>query len=186
MHLIVALGNVGSEYELTRHNFGFLLLDKVIDDYKLTAVGTKFKSEVFSGEIAGKKVLAIKPQTFMNLSGIAASQAASFYKISPEKIIVLHDDLDLELGKIKTKIGGGHAGHNGLKSLDEMIGKNYARVRLGIGRPQHVSAVSDYVLAKFHAEEMKLVCEVNQKISKNFSALLEGSFDKFLNGFHAK
>lgn len=186
MRLLVGLGNIGKEYELTRHNFGFLLLDQIIADYALKQQSAKFKSEIFSGEISGEKIIAIKPQTFMNLSGVAVSQVASFYKIPPEKIIVFHDDLDLLLGKVKIKIGGGNAGHNGLKSLDEMVGKNYVRVRLGIGRPQNSEMVSAHVLSRFSADEKKIISDINQKVSKNFGEILCGNFDKFLNKFHAK
>lgn len=185
MHLLVGLGNIGREYEMTRHNFGFLLLDQIIKDHDLQSTSKKFKSEVFSGEIAGEKIIALKPQTFMNLSGIAVAEAASFYKIAPENILVLHDDVDLALGKIKIKIGGGNGGHNGLKSLDEMVGKNYMRLRLGVGRPQNKEFdTADYVLGKFSKEEMKVVEEINKKISKLVRELLEGRADNFLNKFH--
>lgn len=186
MHLIIALGNIGKEYEQTRHNYGFLGLDKIISDYSLSNKGVKFKSEIFSGEIAGNKVVAIKPQTLMNLSGIAASQVKSFYKTPITKIIVLHDDLDLALGKVKVKVGGGDGGHNGLKSLDQMIGKNYLRLRLGIGRPQHEGDVSNYVLGNFNHDESNIVDDVLFKISKNFPSLLSDRSDEFLNKFHLK
>lgn len=186
MHLIVGLGNIGREYELTRHNFGFLLLDQIIDNYSLSAQSKKFKSEVFAGEIAQKKVIAIKPQTYMNLSGEAVLQAASFFKVELKNILVLHDDLDLALGKVKVKIGGGSAGHNGLKSIDDALGKNYIRLRLGIGRPENKEfATSDYVLGKFNSDEMRQVEGINKKISGLFGELLEEKFDRFLNGFYA-
>lgn len=185
MHLIIGLGNIGREYETTRHNFGFLLLDQIIEDHSFQSGSKKFKSEVFAGEISGKKIIALKPQTFMNLSGLAASEAAAFYKIAPENILVLHDDVDLALGKVKVKVGGGSAGHNGLKSLDEMIGKNYMRLRLGVGRPENKEFdTADYVLGKFSKEEMKIVDETNKKISKLIEELLEGRADGFLNKFH--
>ncbi len=185
MHLLVGLGNIGKEYELTRHNFGFLLLDKIIADYNLSLQSKKFKSEIFAGEINRKKVIAIKPQTFMNLSGNAVLEVANFYKILPENIIVLHDDLDLILGKIKVKIGGGNAGHNGLKSLEEMIGKDYMRLRLGIGRPLNKEfETSDYVLGKFTKEEFLEVEKINQKISKLLNILLEDKVSEFLNEYH--
>jgi len=180
MHLIVGLGNIGREYEKTRHNFGFLLLDRIIDDHALKLQGKKFKSEVFSGEIDGKKIIALKPHTF--ISGVAVSEAKNFYKIENKNIVVLHDDIDLILGRIKLKNGGGHAGHNGLKSLDEAIGKNYMRLRLGVGRPENKnSEISDYVLKKFSKEELVLVEEINAKISKLFPKILTGKTDEFLN-----
>lgn len=185
MHLLVGLGNIGSEYELTRHNFGFLLLDQIVEDYGFVSSGKKFRSEVFSGKIAEKKIIALRPHTFMNRSGFAVAEAASFYKIEPKNILVLHDDLDLALGKVKVKIDGGNAGHNGLKSLDEMIGKNYTRLRLGIGRPEHQDfATADYVLGKFNNEEMQLVKKLNLKISDLIEELLAGRVDEFLNKFY--
>ncbi len=187
MHLIVGLGNIGTEYERTRHNFGFLLFDQIIEDYGFSFQSKNFKSEIFAGEIAGEKVIAIKPQTFMNRSGIAVSQVASFYKIETKNIIVLHDDLDLELARIKVKIGGGNGGHNGLKSIDEMAGKNYMRLRLGIGRPQHLGfETSDYVLGKFTNEEMIAVEKVNGKISDLFEELVIGKIDGFMNKLYQK
>lgn len=185
MHLVVGLGNIGREYETTRHNFGFLLLDQIVADYGLQAQSRKFKSEVFAGTIDGKKIIALKPQTFMNRSGVSVAEAANFFKIEPQNIIVLHDDLDLALGKVKVKIGGGNAGHNGLKSVDEMLGKHYVRVRLGIGRPENKEyPTADYVLGKFGKAEMEEVGKINEKISDVFEELLEGRADQFLNKFY--
>lgn len=185
MHLLVGLGNIGAEYMSTRHNFGFLLLDKILSDYEFFPQSKKFKSEIFTGEIMRQKIIAIKPQTFMNRSGVAVSEVASFFKITPENILVLHDDLDLALGKVKIKIGGGDAGHNGLKSIDEMIGKNYMRLRLGIGRPVHKEfAASDYVLGKFSAEEFLEVEKLMKKISKLIGELFLGKTENFLNEFY--
>ena len=186
LHLLVGLGNIGSEYELTRHNFGFLLLDQIIADYGFNKIAAKkFHSEVFSGQIADHKIIAIKPHTFMNRSGMAVSEAGSFYKITHKNIIVLHDEIDLVLGKIRVKIGGGSAGHNGLKSIDEAMGKDYVRLRLGVGRPQNQDfEVADYVLSKFSKEELEKVGQVNKKISKSFVELLEGSLDSFVNDFY--
>ena len=185
MHLLVGLGNIGREYESTRHNFGFLLLDQIIADHGFVAQSKKFKSEVFVGEISGRKIIALKPQTFVNLSGLAVAEAASFYKIKPQNILVLHDDVDLVLGKVKVKIGGGNAGHNGLNSIDEMIEKNYLRLRLGVGRPENKEFdLADYVLGKFSKEEMEVVRKINEKISKLAGELLEGREEVFLNRFY--
>lgn len=185
MHLLIGLGNIGLEYAKTRHNFGFLALDQLIADYNFTKIGKKFASEVFSGEIKGRKIIALKPQTYMNNSGVAALEAMQFYKIAPQNIIVFHDEIDLALGKIKVKIGGGHAGHNGLRSLDEKIGKDYWRVRLGVDRPANAEfEVSDYVLSKFSKDEMPIVENVNKKISAQIDILLDGNPDLFVNNFH--
>ncbi len=186
MHLLVGLGNIGLEYEKTRHNFGFLTLDQIIEDYHLNKISAKkFHSEIFAGEIFGKKVIAIKPQTFMNRSGIAVSETSNFYKIAPENILVFHDEVDLVLGKLRVKIAGGNAGHNGLKSIDESIGKQYKRLRLGVGRPENKEfSTADYVLGRFTSEEKKMLENINQKISKNVLSLLEGKDDEFLNKFY--
>ena len=182
MHLLIGLGNIGKEYEKTRHNFGFLALDKIIAEHNFQALGKKFSSEVFAGEIAGEKIIALKPQTYMNNSGVAARGAATFYKIPPQNIIVLHDEIDIPLGKIKVKIGGGSAGHNGLKSLDSVIGKEYWRVRLGVGRPENSGfEVADYVLSKFSKEEMVAADKVNHKISAAIELLIGGDANLFTN-----
>jgi PTH1 family peptidyl-tRNA hydrolase len=185
MHLIVGLGNHGVKYEKTRHNFGFLLADKIIQDYNFQSLGEKFQSDCFAGLICTQKTIILKPKTFMNLSGKAVLAAMQFYKIALNNILVLHDDIDFDLGKIKFKIAGGNGGHNGLKSIDEMIGKDYARLRLGVGRPLHKEYdVSDYVLGKFSNEELKLVDEINAKISDKIDLLLEGKSDEFLTNFY--
>lgn len=186
MYLLVGLGNIGAEYESTRHNFGFLTIDKITSDHSFSSQGKKFKGEVFSGEIDGKKIIALKPHTFMNLSGRAVIEAANFYKIPPENIFVFHDDVDLDLSRVKIKIGGGNAGHNGLKSLDESIGKNYVRIRLGVGKSQNINiSTADHVLGKFTQSEMAEVEKINQKISKLIREILSGNFDKFLNNAQA-
>ena len=182
MYLLVGLGNIGKEYEKTRHNYGFLLIDNIISNFDFICQGKKFKSEYFCGEIAGHKIIALKPQTFMNLSGNAVQEAMNFFKIPLAKLIILHDDLDIPLGKIKYKIGGGCAGHNGLKSIDEVVGNNYARIRLGIGRPTNLNIeIADYVLAKFSKEELIYVENLNDKICKNIAELLNGDSANFLN-----
>ncbi|MFT6385872.1 MAG: PTH1 family peptidyl-tRNA hydrolase [Rickettsiales bacterium] len=184
MFLIVGLGNCGKKYEQTKHNFGFLLGDEIAKEFSFEQKSNKFNAEFFTGSIADQKIILIKPQTFMNLSGSAVLAFSSFYKIPPEKIIVLHDDLDLELGRIKSKIGGGNAGHNGLKDIDAKIGKNYVRVRLGIGRPENAEyEISDYVLSKFSGGELKIVDEVNTKITKNLETIFEGKLAEFMTQF---
>lgn len=185
MFLIVGLGNPGTKYQNTKHNFGFLLSDQIIKDFKFEDLGKKFGGELFSGKISDQKVFLLKPMEYMNLSGSAVLAASTFYKIPKDKIIVLHDDLDLQFGKIKTKIGGGHAGHNGLRDIDEKIGKEYIRIRLGIGRPQNPDyEISDYVLSKFSKEELENIENINQKIIKNLSLILEGKLSDFINEYH--
>ncbi|MFT6077622.1 MAG: PTH1 family peptidyl-tRNA hydrolase [Myxococcota bacterium] len=187
MFLIAGLGNVGKKYEQTKHNFGFLLADEIAKKFSFDQKSNKFNAEFFTGTIEDHKIILIKPQTFMNLSGSAVLAFASFYKIPPTHIIVLHDDLDLELGRIKSKTGGGNAGHNGLKDIDAKVGKNYVRIRLGIGRPENAEyEISDYVLSKFGNDDLKIVEEVNNKITKNLQTVLEGNLEEFMTKFSSR
>lgn len=181
MFLLVGLGNYGEAYRDTRHNFGFMLLDKIIAKYDLETCGIKHKSDFFAGSFKSEKIIAIKPQTYMNLSGAAVASAANFFKIQKQKIIVMHDDLDLPLGKIKIKCGGGNAGHNGLKSIDECIGADYFRLRLGIGRPVNKNvSISDYVLSSFATPELPLVQKVIDNIASNFDLVFNEQHSQFL------
>jgi PTH1 family peptidyl-tRNA hydrolase len=162
MILLVGLGNPGTKYENTRHNAGFLAIDHIADKFFLDKKSNKFESEVFSGEISGNKITAIKPQTFMNLSGSSVQKFATFYKLQTNQIFVFHDEIDLKIGIHKIKFAGGHAGHNGLKDIDSKIGKNYHRIRIGVGRPENPQfEISDYVLGKFSDAERKII---DQKI----------------------
>ena len=173
MHLIVGLGSYGEKYPYTRHNFVLLLADKIIADHNLQNSGLKFNSELYSGKIANHDVILIKPQTYMNLSGKAVLECMNFYKINLANLIVLHDELDLELGRIKIKTGGGNAGHNGLKSISEVVGNEYLRIRLGISRPVNLQfEIADYVLSKFNDDELKIVENVNKKISSEISLII--------------
>lgn len=171
MFLFAGLGNIGNEYENTRHNTGFLAVDSIIKEYNFVESGKKFHSQIWTGTINCEKGIIIKPQTYMNKSGIAVSEVANFYKISLEKIFVFQDDLDLKLGKVKVKTGGGSAGHNGIKSIDEMIGKDYNRVRIGIDRPQFGDVVN-YVLKKFTEDERIVLENSFIKIANNANLLL--------------
>jgi PTH1 family peptidyl-tRNA hydrolase len=181
MFLLVGLGNVGNKYLLTRHNYGFLVLDKIIQQYNLQSNNIKFKADFFSGNILTHKIIAIKPQNYMNLSGEAVVATANFYKIKPENVLVFHDDLDLCLGKIKYKNGGGSAGHNGLKSIDQLFANNYFRLRLGIGKPEKPQDVASFVLSNFNSQELILINDLTQKIAVNLGFLLNNQVDKFFN-----
>lgn len=184
MLLLVGLGNPGEKYQNTKHNFGFLLVDQIVKDYKFIPKSKKSDFELFYAEIEGIKILLLKPMKYMNLSGGPVIEIKNFYKIDQENIIVLHDDLDIELGRIKLKIGGGSGGHNGLKDIDNKIGQNYWRIRLGIGRPEHkYYEIADYVLSNFKEEEMAIVDKVNQKISKLLPILIKKGKNDFLNQF---
>lgn len=151
--LIVGLGNPGKEYENTRHNIGFIVIDCLAKIIGADMAKSKFDSSMCKVTYKDKDIILLKPQTYMNLSGKAVLSASSFYKLKPKQIIVIHDDLDLKQGDIRVKIGGGNGGHNGLKSIDSIVGKEYHRIRIGIGRPEHKTMVNDYVLGKFAIDE---------------------------------
>ncbi|MCF6200726.1 MAG: aminoacyl-tRNA hydrolase [Hydrogenimonas sp.] len=154
MWLIVGLGNPGSEYETTRHNIGFLTLDNLVERTgAVRASSSSFHGELYKRE----KLLFLKPATYMNRSGISVQAVKEFYKVELENIIVIHDDLDLLFGALRFKRGGGNGGHNGLKSIDALIGKEYLRVRMGIGKPLYKSQTADYVLSPFAKQEMELL-----------------------------
>jgi len=181
MILIVGLGNPGADYKNTRHNVGFIAADRLSDRYNFTwQHKTKFKADIAMGDCELGKVILCKPSTFMNLSGEAVRAILSFYNIPLEKMIVIHDDLDLPLAKIKYKIAGGAGGHNGLKSLDRLIGANYHRIRIGIDRPEDSRYdVSDYVLGKFLASEEKLILNKIETIADSLKLLIDGDIEKF-------
>jgi len=147
--ILAGLGNPGSKYSGTRHNIGFMAVDAIADAQGFGPWRAKFQGQMAEGRLGSEKVLLIKPETFMNLSGQTVGEAMRFYKVEPEDILVFHDELDLAPGKVKLKTGGGHAGHNGLRSLHQHIGEGYARVRLGIGHPGDKRLVSNYVLGEF-------------------------------------
>jgi PTH1 family peptidyl-tRNA hydrolase len=179
MKLIVGLGNPGPQYAQTRHNVGFLALDAIADHFHFSEFKAKKSSLMAEGEIGQEKVILLKPLSYMNLSGIPTSELARFFKISPEHIYVLHDDLDLPFGKIKVKQGGGHAGHNGLKSLDAHIGNNYWRVRIGIGHPGQKELVTPYVLSDFSKSESAELPSLLESIAEQIPALLSHNLDHF-------
>ena len=158
MFLGVGLGSPGSEYANTRHNVGFMAADAICSRYKFDAYKKKFDGEVAMGQIANEKVIVLKPHTYMNLSGNAVVKAALFYKILPENIVVIHDDMDLKSGQLKAKRGGGAGGHNGLKSIDAHITPNYNRIRIGVGHPVNKgNDVINYVLGSFSKEEKNIL-----------------------------
>jgi PTH1 family peptidyl-tRNA hydrolase len=152
--VFVGLGNPTAEYALHRHNAGMMVVDALHASLRAPAWQTKHHS-LISRTADG--LMLVKPQTYMNRSGLAAYDVLTFYKKTPDQLIVFHDDLDLPLGKIKIKVGGGHGGHNGLKDLDRLLGPDYLRVRLGIGRPVHKTQVHDYVLSPFTPDEIPAV-----------------------------
>jgi PTH1 family peptidyl-tRNA hydrolase len=177
MLLFVGLGNKGAEYEKTRHNSGFLALD-LLAKHLLAPKNEvlKFSSSVFSIDFKGEKIVCIKPQTYMNLSGKAVLEAMRFYKIPISNVFVFHDDIDLECGRLKFKTGGSSGGHNGLKSIDEMVGGEYARIRIGIGRPQFKNDVSNFVLSNFKPEEWSLIEERLERLFADLPSLISKKF----------
>ena len=153
MLLFVGLGNPTPNSENNRHNIGFKIIDAINKKFSLSKQKPKFKGLLTTGEISSKKIYAIKPLTFMNNSGICIRELIEYFKIDAEDVVVFHDDLDVELGKIKVKFGGSSAGHNGIASIDKFIGKDYSRVRIGIGKPKNGIEVADYVLQNFDEDE---------------------------------
>lgn len=186
MFLLVGLGNPGKNYEDTRHNVGFMALDSIIQRHNFSAPKLKFKGEFTEGSIADEKVFLLKPSTFMNRSGSSVQEAIKFYKVPLENIIVIHDDLDLKTGKVKIKTGGGAGGHNGLKDIDSQIGKEYKRLRVGIGHPGDKDEVSGYVLSKFSKEERALIDKTIDLITDGIDKLITDGEEKFLNGFYLR
>ena len=153
MILLVGLGNPTPDSNDNRHNIGFKIIDAINQKFGLSKQKPKFKGLLTTGNISNKKVYAIKPLTFMNNSGICIRELIEYFKIDAEDVIVFHDDLDVDFTKIKAKFGGSSAGHNGIESIDKFIGKDYSRVRVGIGKPEKKIEVSDFVLTNFTEEE---------------------------------
>ena len=179
MLLLVGLGNPGSNYTNTRHNIGFKIIDAINCHLKLSKQKPKFKGLLTTGNIGNKKVYAIKPLTFMNNSGICIRELIEYFKIDAEDVIVFHDDLDLEFGKIKAKFGGSSAGHNGISSIDKFIGKDYSRVRIGIGKPKGSINTADYVLQNFDEEETLGIQKISKNINESITILVDKKLDLF-------
>ena len=181
MQLWVGLGNPGAKYAGNRHNIGFMALDRVASDHSFAPWRSKFQGQLTEGRLGADKVVLLKPETFMNLSGQSVGEAMRFYKLTPADVTVFHDELDLAPGKIRLKQGGGHAGHNGLRSIHQHIGESYARVRLGIGHPGHKDRVAGYVLADFAKADQDWLDDLMRGISDGAAALADGDGSKFLN-----
>lgn len=180
MKLFVGLGNPGQKYQRNRHNIGFMAMDEIFHRHKFSGWSEKFKGEIAQGTIGDEKILLLKPQTFMNLSGQSVQGAAAFYKILPEDIVVFHDELDLAEGRLRVKKGGGAGGHNGLRSIDEYLGPEYWRVRLGIGHPGDKDLVSPYVLGNFLPEEKDWLEPFLKAIGEEAGWLVSGDKDHFM------
>ena len=181
MRLFVGIGNPESRHARNRHNIGFMAVDALVRRHEFGPFRQKFSGALAEGTVAGERVLALKPMTFMNLSGDSVGACARFLKIEPEEIAVIHDELDLAPGKLRVKRGGGSAGHNGLRSIDDAIGPDYWRVRLGIGHPGVKELVLPYVLQNFDAEEMAWVTPLVEAIAEALPLLVKDDMPGFMS-----
>lgn len=181
MKLFVGLGNPGPKYAGNRHNIGFMALDRLAEDHGFAPWRKKFQAQVSEGKFGSEKVVLLKPETFMNLSGQAVGEAMRFYKLESTDVTVFHDELDLAPGKCRVKSGGGHAGHNGLRSIHQHLGPHYDRVRLGIGHPGHKDAVAGYVLRDFPKADQEWLDDLIRGISDGAAHLASGDSGKFMN-----
>ena len=179
MLLFVGLGNPTPNSENNRHNVGFKIIDSINKKFGLSKQKPKFKGLLTTGNIENKKIYAIKPLTFMNNSGICIRELLEYFKIDAENVIVFHDDLDIEFGKIKAKFGGSNAGHNGIASIDKFIGKDYSRIRIGIGKPKDKIETADFVLQNFEEDESVEIEKIIENMINSISILLEKKLDLF-------
>ena len=179
MLLFVGLGNPTPDSENNRHNVGFKIIDAINKKFNLSKQKPKFKGLLTTGNIEGEKVYAIKPLTFMNNSGICIRELLEYFKFNAEDVVVFHDDLDIEFGKIKAKFGGSSAGHNGIASIDKFIGKDYSRVRFGIGKPKTPVEISDYVLQNFDEDELVSIEKISKNITESIGDLIKKKLDLF-------
>ena len=184
--LLVGLGNPSPNNLNNRHNVGFLIIDAINEKFKLSKQKPKFKGLLTTGKINEQKVFAIKPLTFMNSSGICIKELIEYFKIDVKDVFVFHDDMDIDIGKIKVKFGGSNAGHNGIDSIDKNIGKNYSRIRIGIGRPKDNSNSADHVLDNFSIDEKGNVQEVTKNIINSISILIDKDLDLFSSKINQK
>ncbi len=183
MILFVGLGNPGSQYEETRHNIGFKIIDKLVDDLKARDISkTSFHGKLYRTS----NTLFLKPTTFMNLSGKSVQPVKHFFKVELEDVIVIHDDIDIPFGAVRFKKGGGHGGHNGLRSIDANLTKEYIRVRVGVGKPEHKSQVADYVLHDFSLEERADLNDLISHVSKACEMLLREELNEVKSKYSLK
>jgi PTH1 family peptidyl-tRNA hydrolase len=180
MLLLVGLGNPGPGHAGDRHNIGFMAVDEIVRRHSFGPYRARFRGHAAEGTIAGRKVIALKPDTYMNLSGESVAAAAGFYKLPPEQVIVIYDEIDLVPGKLRVKQGGGTAGHNGLRSIDAHIGPDFWRVRLGVGHPGHPDLVKHYVLRGFMPEERPLMAKLIESVAEAIPILVEGDANRFM------
>ena len=181
MKLLVGLGNPGAKYAQNRHNIGFMAMDRIASDHGFSGWRSKFQGQTCEGRLGSERVTLLKPETFMNLSGQSVGEAMRYLKLHPGDIIVFHDEIDLAPGKTRLKTGGGHAGHNGLRSIHGHIGPDYDRVRMGVGHPGHKDAVPGSVLRDFPKADAEWLDDELRGISDGVADLVAGDGPKFLN-----
>jgi len=186
MLLFVGLGNPNPNDINNRHNIGFKIIDSINKKFKLSKQKPKFKGLLTTGNIDEKKIYAVKPLTFMNNSGVCIKEVMEYFRIDIQNIFVFHDDIDINLGKVKTKFGGSSAGHNGIESIDKNIGKNYSRIRVGIGHPEEKPEVIDHVLNDFSEDEKEKIDEVIKNITNFLSILINKELDLFSSKINLK
>ena len=186
MQLIVGLGNPGAQYAGNRHNIGWMAIDRIAADHGFSPWRARFQGLVAEGRLGDEKVVALKPQTFMNLSGQSVGEAMRYLKLDPADIVVLHDELDLAPGKCRVKTGGGHAGHNGLRSIHQHVGETYRRVRLGIGHPGHKDRVAGYVLSDFAKADAAWLDDLIRGVSDGAPALAARDDGRFMTAVAAR
>ena len=184
MRLVVGLGNPGAKYARNRHNIGFLAIEAMARKHRIVAFRNRFQGEIAEGAIEGERVALLMPQTFMNDSGLSVGAAMRFFKIGPADVTVLHDELDLAPAKVRVKVGGGNAGHNGLRSITAHIGNDYKRIRLGIGHPGDKALVHPYVLGDFAKAETPWVQGVCDAVADDFALIVKGQDASFQNKVH--
>ena len=181
MLLLVGLGNPGAEYARNRHNIGFMAVEEIARRHGFSPWRKRFQGQTAEGNVAGDKILALEPLTYMNVSGQSVVAALQFFKLKPENVVVIHDELDLPPGKIRVKKGGGHGGHNGLRSIDSHIGKEYWRIRLGIGHPGNKDLVSGYVLHDFAKADQAWLDPLIDAVADSFPLIVKGEAEKFMS-----
>ncbi|MCZ4352706.1 aminoacyl-tRNA hydrolase [Roseovarius aestuarii] len=181
MLIFAGLGNPGAKYAGHRHNIGFMALDRIASDHGFAPWKARFQGQACEGRLGGTKVLLLKPETFMNLSGQSVGEAMRFYKLTPDDIVVFHDEIDLAPAKLRVKTGGGHAGHNGLRSIHQHIGPDYGRVRMGVGHPGRKEAVPGFVLHDFAKADQEWLDDMLRGISDGAPFLADGDTGRFQN-----
>ena len=186
MMLLVGLGNPSPNNSNNRHNVGFTVIDFINSKFKLSKQKPKFKGLLTTGNIDNKKIYAIKPLTFMNSSGVCVKELIEYFKIEANNVFVFHDDMDIDLGSVKVKFGGSSAGHNGIESIDKNIGKQYSRIRIGIGRPKNNSTGAEHVLDNFSTDEQQCIEKVANNIIGSLSDLISKDLDLFSSKINKK